>query len=203
MKKSFLALALIGAFAISCGEKKDANTESTTETTTEQVETEAPAAKELTYSMEWTAFKTPKKVGVKGTFSSIKLNEVKADAATLEEALKGASFVVETATVSTNDAGRDEKLKAEFFAKMVGNISGFFGEFKDGKVIVNLTMNGISKEKEFTYTVEGDALKLNGAIDIIADFTAQSAFDSLHAACKDLHEGKTWSDVEISAEIKK
>lgn len=202
MKKSVLALALIGALAISCGEKKDTNAvEGTTEATTEQVE--APVQKELSYSMEWTAFKTPNKVGVKGTFSDIKLNEVKADATTLEEALKGANFVVVTSSVSTNDAGRDEKLKGQFFAKMVGNINGFFGEFKDGKVIVNLTMNGISKEKEFAYTVEGDALKLNGSIDIIADFTAQSAFDSLHEACKDLHEGKTWSDVEISAEIKK
>ena len=202
MKKSLLALALVGAFAISCGEKKETNTvDQTTETTADQVE--APVAKELTYTLEWTAFKTPNKVGVKGTFTDIKLNEVKAEAATLEEALKGANFVVVTSTVSTNDAGRDEKLKGEFFAKMVGNINGFFGEFKDGKVLVNLTMNGISKEKEFTYTVDGDALKLNGSIDIIADFTAQSAFDSLHAACKDLHEGKTWSDVEISAEIKK
>lgn len=202
MKKSLLALALIGAFAISCGEKKDANTtEPTTETTTEQVE--APVAKELTYTMEWTAFKTPKKVGVKGTFTDIKLNDVKADAATLEESLKGANFVITTSSVSTNDAGRDEKLKVEFFAKMMGNINGFFGEFKDGKVLVNLTMNGVSKEKEFTYTVEGDALKLKGGIDIIADFTAQTAFDSLHTACKDLHEGKTFSEVELSAEIKK
>lgn len=202
MKKSLLALALIGAFAISCGEKKDANTtESTTETPTEQVE--APVAKELTYTMEWTAFKTPKKVGVKGTFTDIKLNDVKADAATLEESLKGANFVITTSSVSTNDAGRDEKLKVEFFAKMAGNINGSFGEFKDGKVLVNLTMNGISKEKEFTYTVEGDALKLKGGIDIIADFTGQTAFDSLHAACKDLHEGKTFTEVELSAEIKK
>ncbi|MDR0228726.1 MAG: YceI family protein [Flavobacteriaceae bacterium] len=203
MKKSLLALALVGVFAVSCGEKKTENSEGqNTDTTTEQT-TEAATAKELTHTLEWTAFKTPAKAGVKGTFTEIQLIDAKAEAATLAEGLKDAKFIVSTATVSTNDAGRDEKLKTEFFAKMVGNINGFFGEFKDGKVMVNLTMNGVTKEKEFTYTEEGNTIKINGAIDILADFTAKEAFDSLHEACKVLHEGKTWSDVEVAVTISK
>ncbi len=202
MKKSFLAIALIGALAISCGEKKESNTEAkdNAATTEEVVDTKK---QELTYSLEWTAFKTPAKAGVKGTFSDIKLNGVKEDAASLVESLSGSSFVVVTSSVNTNDAGRDEKLKADFFAKMVGNINGFFGEFKDGKVIANITMNGISKEKEMTYVATEDEVTINGTIDIISDFTAKGAFDSLHEACKDLHEGKTWTDVNIAVVIKK
>ncbi|MDR2221184.1 MAG: YceI family protein [Flavobacteriaceae bacterium] len=203
MKKSLLALALVGVFAVSCGEKKTENKEvQNTDAATEQT-TEVAEQKELTHTLEWTAFKTPKKVGVKGSFTDIQLIDAKSDAATLAEGLKDAKFVVNTASVSTNDAGRDEKLKGEFFAKMVGNINGFFGEFKDGKVKVSLTMNGVTKEKEFTYTEEGTAIKINGSIDIVADFTAKEAFDSLHQACKDLHEGKTWSDVEIAVTISK
>lgn len=198
MKKSLLAITMMGLLVVSCGEKKEENKDVAKEAT-EQVET---VKKELTHSLEWTAFKTPEKVGVKGTFSDIKLLDVK-DAPTLEESLKGAAFIVTTSSVSTNDAGRDEKLKVEFFSKMVGNITGFFGEFKDGKVIVNLTMNGITKEKEFTYVDADDSVKINGSIDILSDFVAKGAFDSLHEACKDLHSGKTWTDVDIAVEIKK
>lgn len=201
MKKSILALALVSLVAISCGDKKSTDT-TAPEQAVEQT-TEAPVQKELTYSVEWTAFKTPAKVGVKGTFDEIKLSEVKQDAATLEESLKGAQFVIVTSSASTGDPARDETLRMNFFSKLVGNINGFFGEFKEGKVLVNLTLNGVTKEKEFAYEATEGGIKLKGSIDIIADFTAQDAFNALHAACNALHEGKTWSDVEIAVEIKK
>lgn len=200
MKKSILALALVSMVAISCGDKK--STDTTAPEAVEQT-TEAPKQKELTYSIEWTAFKTPAKVGVKGTFDEVKLSEVNQEAATLAEGLKGAQFSIVTSSASTGDPARDETLRLNFFSKLVGNINGFFGEFKDGKVLVNLTLNGITKEKEFTYEATETGVKLNGSIDIIADFTAQDAFNALHEACNALHEGKTWSDVEIAVEIKK
>ncbi|WP_353161888.1 YceI family protein [Myroides odoratus] len=200
MKKSILALALVSMVAISCGDKK--STDTTAPEAVEQT-TEAPKQKELTYSIEWTAFKTPAKVGVKGTFDEVKLSEVNQEAATLAEGLKGAQFSIITSSASTGDPARDETLRLNFFSKLVGNINGFFGEFKDGKVLVNLTLNGITKEKEFTYEATETGVKLNGSIDIIADFTAQDAFNALHEACNALHEGKTWSDVEIAVEIKK
>jgi len=200
MKKSILALALVSLVAISCGDKKSTDTQTTPENTVET--TEAPKQQELTYAVEWTAFKTPAKVGVKGTFDEVKLSEVK-DAATVEESLKGAQFVIVTSSVNTGDPARDETLKTNFFSKLVGNINGFFGEFKDGKVLVNLTLNGVTKEKELTYEVTDSGLKLNGSIDIIADFTANDAFTTLHEACKALHEGKTWTEVDFVVEIKK
>ncbi|WHT38954.1 YceI family protein [Myroides sp. mNGS23_01] len=200
MKKSILALALVSMVAISCGDKK--STDTTAPEAVEQT-TEAPKQKELTYSIEWTAFKTPAKVGVKGTFDEVKLSEVNQEAATFAEGLKGAQFSIVTSSASTGDPARDETLRLNFFSKLVGNINGFFGEFKDGKVLVNLTLNGITKEKEFTYEATETGVKLNGSIDIIADFTAQDAFNALHEACNALHEGKTWSDVEIAVEIKK
>ncbi|EHQ40859.1 YceI family protein [Myroides odoratus] len=200
MKKSILALALVSMVAISCGDKK--STDTTAPEAVEQT-TEAPKQKELTYAIEWTAFKTPAKVGVKGTFDEVKLSEVNQEAATLAEGLKGAQFSIVTSSASTGDPARDETLRLNFFSKLVGNINGFFGEFKDGKVLVNLTMNGITKEKEFTYEATEAGVKLNGSIDILTDFTAQDAFNALHEACNALHEGKTWSDVEIAVEIKK
>lgn len=199
MKKKLLTLALIGALVVSCGKKEETKVE-------ELYPTEVTAASEqkvnLDYTLEWTAFKTPKKVGVKGTFDKIELTDIK-EAATLIESLEGAKFTVETPTVNSKDPLRDDKLKAGFFAKMAGNITGSFGTFKDGKVAVSITMNGVTKEKSFTYETTDDTVKINGSIDMIADFTANAAFDSIHELCKDLHEGKTWTDVDIAVEIKK
>lgn len=202
MKKTIWALALLGAFAVSCGQKETKNTETTTvENTAETTVADQKIA--LKHKIEWKAFKTAEKVGVKGSFDKVALTDVNADAPTLAEALEGANFEVETATVNTNDAGRDSKLKDYFFQKMNGNITGTFGAFKDGKVLVSLTMNGITKEKEFAFEADEDSIELKGSIDIIADFSANTAFQSLHEICKDLHEGKTWTDVEIEVEIEK
>ncbi|MCP1994740.1 YceI family protein [Flavobacterium sp. HSC-61S13] len=199
MKKKLLTLALIGALVVSCGKKEETKVE-------ELYPTEVTSVSEqkvnLDYTLEWTAFKTPKKVGVKGTFDKIELTDVK-EAATLIESLEGAKFTVETPTVNSKDPLRDDKLKAGFFAKMAGNITGSFGAFKDGKVAVSITMNGVTKEKSFAYETTDSSVKINGSIDMIADFTANAAFDSIHELCKDLHEGKTWTDVDIAVEIKK
>ncbi len=200
MKKIFLPLLCVGLLTVSCGDKK--NTETVTEeTVVEDVNT--PVAQNLTYSIEWTAFKTPEKVGVKGTFDQVSLTGLNNETTTLVDALKGAQFVITTSSANTGDPARDNTLAMNFFSKLVGNINGFFGEFKDGKVIVHLTLNGVTKEKEFTYEATENEVKLNGSVDIIEDFKANDAFNALHQACGALHEGKTWTDVSIAVDIKK
>lgn len=200
MKKKLLTLALIGALAVSCGKKEEKKVEELYPT---EVSSTAEQKTNLEYTLEWTAFKTPKKVGVKGTFDKIELTDLKTDAATLVESLEGAKFSVETPTVNSKDPLRDDKLKAGFFAKMTGNITGTFVSFKEGKATVSIVMNGVTKEKIFSYEATDASVKINGSIDMIADFNANAAFDSIHELCKDLHEGKTWTDVEIAVEIKK
>ncbi|MBW3518720.1 YceI family protein [Flavobacterium sp. NKUCC04_CG] len=199
MKKKLLTLALIGALVVSCGKKEETKVEQLYPT---EVTPVSEQKVNLDYTLEWTAFKTPKKVGVKGTFDKMELTDVK-EAATLIASLEGAKFTVETPTVNSKDPLRDDKLKAGFFAKMAGNITGSFGAFKDGKVAVSITMNGVTKEKIFAYESTDTSVKINGSIDMIADFSANAAFDSIHELCKDLHEGKTWTDVDIAVEIKK
>ncbi len=199
MRKIFLSLLFIGLAATSCGKKN-------TETITEEVVVEGvstPVTQELSYSIEWTAFKTPQKVGVKGTFDQVSLTGLNTDATSLVDELKGAQFVIVTSSANTGDPARDNTLAMNFFSKMVGNINGFFGDFKDGKVTVHLTANGITTEKEFTYEATENEVKLNGSVDIIEDFKANDAFNALHQACGALHEGKTWTDVSIAVDIKK
>ncbi len=165
---------------------------------------EVPLAEKVTYQpkLEWTAFKTPEKVGVKGTFNTIELNGAK-DSGTIEEDIKEATFKIVPSSVNTTDPLRDGKLKDGFFAMMTGDITGKFIDFKEGKATVEITMNGVTVQKEFAYTATGGVLKINGSIDIIADFKGNKAFNSIHELCKELHAGKTWTDVEIAVEISK
>lgn len=201
MKKTILAMLVAGMFVVSCGDKKADNAQvNQVEQTQDKQDTQK---QDLNYTLQWTAFKTPAKAGVNGSFTDVKLNGVDLKAATLEQGLQGATFAIVTKTVTTKDPARDQTLVTNFFDKMTGNINGFFGEFKDGKVLVHLTMNGKTIDKEFTYTNIENGVQLEGSIDIVSDFAAQTAFDTLHEACKGLHEGKTWTDVNIVVDITK
>lgn len=202
MKKSLLVLAILGSVMVSCKDNAS-NTKAADTQDTQQVQQDTKK-EALKYELQWTAFKTPQKVGVKGTFTDIQLNGVQTDASSLQQALTGATFVVVTSTVTTGDPVRDNTLSTAFFTKMVGNINGYFKSFSQDHVVVNVTMNGISKDKEFAYSIDDKGtLAIEGAIDIVGDFTAQSAFDSLHQACGTLHEGKSWTDVDLLITIKK
>lgn len=196
MKKSIIAFALCAAFLTSC-KKEEVKVE---EHQLEEVQLEEKAT--YNHKLEWTAYKTPEKIGVTGSFDSIVLNNV-GSTGTIEGDIKGADFKVDTKTVNTNDATRDGKLVEGFFKLMNGEISGKFIDFKEGKATVEITMNGVSTEKEFTYTVNETTLTINGSIDIINDFDGTSAFNNLHELCKDLHMGKTWTEVDLKVVISK
>lgn len=196
MKKSIVAFALIATVFASC---KKEETKKAEEAPLEEVMLETV---EYANKLEWTAFKTPDKIGVKGTFNDITVTGVK-DSGSADQDYKGATFKINSSTVNTTDAGRDEKLKTAFFSVLTGDITGKFVDFKDGKATVELTLNGVTKTKDFSYTVENDVLKIKGAVDIIADFEGTKAFNSIHELCKELHLGKTWTDVEINIEISK
>ena len=88
-------------------------------------------AKECTYSldakdvkMQWTAFKTTKKLGVKGTFTKVKVNGA-TSAGSLGELAKGLSMELDGASVESGNAGRNVTIKQFFFIKFFANISNF------------------------------------------------------------------------------
>lgn len=197
MKKSIIVLSFLALAFTGCKKEEVKPSE---HNKLEEVPLEEKVA--YTQTLEWTAFKTPEKIGVKGTFNDIKLNNVK-DSGNLLSDLKEATYQIETSTVNTTDGLRDEKLRTAFFAVMSGNIHGKFIDFKDGKATVEITMNNVTKEKEFGYTATDDMITISGSIDIIADFQGTKAFNSLHELCKELHMGKTWTDVEIKAVVSK
>ncbi len=149
-------------------------------------------------TINWTAFKTPKKVGVKGSFTNFKINTKKS--VTVEELLSGASFEINSNSVSTNDKARDAKIFSFFFKSMTKGtkITGKVTKVEGDKVSVDLTLNGTTKPVVLTAKndAEKNTMTLNGAIDVL-EFGMKSNLDSLTKACNALHEGVTWPNVDI------
>jgi len=194
--KKIIVLLLITGLTFSCSKKKE-------KTEVKEVVAEA----EFKYSPEqtkltWTAYKTPKKVGVSGTFDNIRVlgNKVSNN---VEDVLAGATFVIDGLSVNSKNDERDPKLVKFFFKNLVTpSFEGTFGEFKNGKVQVTLNFNDVEKVIPFKYTLKGNELTIKGNIDMLADFNANNAFNAIHEACKVLHEDKTWTDVSIEVVTK-
>ncbi len=147
----------------------------------------------------WTAYKTPKKVGVNGSFGTISYSAQ--ENADLKQLLKSAKVEIETATVSSGDKTRDEKL-VKFFFKLVKNpkIKVHVETVKDNSALVMISMNNVKKEVSMNYTYANNVLTLTGEIDVL-NWSLDKALASINKACYVLHEKKTWSDVALKIEV--
>lgn len=202
MKKIFLTVAA-AIFLASC-----ANQSNESNTPKADAKTE-PVNCITTYSAEHTvigfgAFKTTAKKEVKGNFKKFSIENI-SEGSTHEEIFQKATFTIPIFELETNDAGRNQRIRDEFFNKMndtefiTGKVIAF--EKDSSKIKINLTMNGISNEEVFSYTINNDSIMINGSIDVL-NYSASEALASLNKACESLHKGddgisKTWSDVNI------
>lgn len=155
--------------------------------------------------VSWTAFKTPKKVGVGAKFTDFAITAKRAKS--VVEMLDGATFEINSQSVDSGDKGRDVKIEQFFFKKMLKGtkITGKVLKSSEGKADVQITMNGstlvvpmISK-----YDQNSGKLVLSGDIDVLK-FGMESNLAAITKACYEKHEGVTWPDVniELSANVK-
>lgn len=201
MKKIAVFAFAIALLAASC--KKEEKTETPVEETTPEV----VGLKIVSDStkVNWTAYKTTDKVAVGGSFTQIELKDTK-EGETPEAVLEGASFSIPVSSVFTNNPERDEKLKQFFFSALKDTeLIGGVINFKDGKTILTLTLNGVTKSIDVTSAFENKKFTVEGVINL-EDFGAQAAVESINKACFDLHKGadgvsKTWSEVAISGAV--
>ena len=147
--------------------------------------------------ISWTAFKTPKKVGVGGKFDSFEMKST--DTSSIEKALETATFTIDTKSVNTANPGRDKTIVTHFFTKdgKAIALSGKLKSLKGSEAVLALTFNGVTKDVPMTYVNKDNKATLNGKIEMM-DFALNDQFNAIHKACKALHEGKTWTDVEIA-----
>jgi len=153
-------------------------------------------------TINWIAYKTTKKVPVKGQFTEVTIKNSKT-ASTALEALNGLKFKIPVNSLFTKDTIRDGKLKTFFFGTMKNTqvISGTITMNNETSGSVELTMNGISQVLPITYIISDQMVTIEALMDL-DNWQAQLALEALNTVCKDLHSGddgipKTWSEVKI------
>lgn len=153
-------------------------------------------------NVEWVAYKTPSKVGVGGKFRSLGIPS-ELSAKNWEELFNATKFSIDSASLHTRNTGRDAKILKYFFQPMLGglNLTGGFKYVDKDKIILNLKMNGIEQNIPMSVSENENSLDAKGVLDIY-DFSMKKSLLGINQACYELHEGKTWNDVDIKFSMK-
>ena len=228
-----LALILFPLMVLGCKKSTSPTTEPGTpsgQTTTEGTGQEGakatgtagtvqPAEADCTYStdpksikLKWAAYKFTQKTPVDGTFLTTPVKGP-TSANSLAALLKGLSMDIDGATIETQNPARNTTIKDHFFSKLNPPfkleviVKSLTGSDTQGNLMVEVNMNGVTKEVPFEYTATADGvLTAKGGINLM-NWNLKAAFDSIHAACKDLHTGedgvsKTWDVVDLQIDGK-
>ena len=148
-----------------------------------------------TTKLLWTAFKTPEKVAVSGTFKNMKVNFKSSES--LSKLLSSGTINIVTAHIDSKNQERDKKLVNDFFrVQAIRTIDAKVLHVDKKSVDIEIFMNGIRKTITMNLVNDKNAITLNGTINL-ADFSMLPALNSLTKACYEPHKGKTWQDVDI------
>ena len=156
-------------------------------------------------TLSWTAFKTPKKVGVGAKFSDFTINAK--NAKSTDDLLASATFEINSQSIDSGDKGRDMKIAQFFFKNMLKGtkISGKVLKVSNNVADVEMTMNGATKVISMTSKFDEASSKLivKGALDVL-EFGMKDNLAAITKACYEKHEGVTWPnvDLELSAAVK-
>lgn len=149
----------------------------------------------------WTAFKTPAKKGVDGSFASVTPGGENR-AASIVALLEGSRLTIDGTSVDTGNTLRDATIADAFFSRfaaggaIVAAVGDARGDDDKGSLTLQVTMNGVEREVPMSYEHVGGRLTAVGYIDLL-DFALAKPRDSLAKACREQHQGKTWNDVVI------
>jgi len=151
------------------------------------------------FSVGWEAYKTPLKIGVKGSFDAIRLSAKPQEK--MDALLRGARMLIDTESVSTKNRTRDAKIVKYFFqAQGVDTIEAQILSVTDKLADVEITMHDTTRRVPMRLKRDGELITAQGVIDL-ADFGMLPALRSLTDACRKPHEGKTWQDVTLTFEM--
>ncbi|CBW27265.1 putative periplasmic protein [Halobacteriovorax marinus SJ] len=147
----------------------------------------------------WSAYKTPAKAAVGGTFKGVSFTSNKSE--DIKEILTGATFNLDASTVFTKDKGRDAKIAKFFFSTLEGGskITGVVKKVSGKVITVAITMNAKTVDVPLSYDYKNGKLSAKGVVDVF-DFAMSDELSALNKACAALHQGKTWNDVAVNLE---
>lgn len=160
-----------------------------------------------TTKVSWTAYKFTEKVGVKGGFDSIYVDNI-AKMGSVSDVFGTASFRVPVASLNTVNPDRDAKIRKFFFGSLInpteltGKVLSVKGDDNSGVMTCQLNMNAREQKTEMKYYLSGDTLILNGDINV-EEWGAGPGIIRLNRECAALHTGpdgkgsKLWPDVKL------
>ncbi|MBO6517258.1 MAG: YceI family protein [Bacteroidia bacterium] len=202
MKKTLIfGVAIILLASCSANKSEDKNAE------TENVSTETVYAYQRAFTtLEWTAYKTSAKVGVKGSFDEFNVT-TGVETGTPKELMNQLEFSIPVSTTNSGNEIRDPKIIESFFGTMMNteNITGKFtsisGNDSAGTTRIAITMNDVEHEVDGSYTIDGNEITLTTDLNL-GDWKAEPSVASLNEVCSDLHKGEDgssvlWPDVNI------
>ncbi|HIV48979.1 YceI family protein [uncultured Helicobacter sp.] len=151
----------------------------------------------------WTAYKTPAKAAVSGTFKDINFKFGK-KRDSIASTLEGASATIDPMKVNLNDDVKNANLRDFFFSKFSKKeIKVTLRDVVEGKdqgtILASVKMNGKTNKVPMEYKITNGVLKASGVLDL-SEFKLNEARANLQKAVYDLHEGITWSQVGIAFE---
>ncbi len=149
-------------------------------------------------TLGWTAFKTPKKVGVGAKFSDFTIKAKTSNS--VDDLLGTATFEVNSQMINSGDKARDVKIAQFFFKQMLNGtkITGKVTKVTKEVVEVEITMNGTTKVVALSKKIEesNSMVTLKGAMDVL-EFGMKDNLAALTKACMEKHEGVTWPNVDL------
>jgi len=151
--------------------------------------------------VKWTGFKTEKKAPVSGSFKDIQLNISKSD--DLSKFLKSAKVQITTASFDSKNPFRDNNITSTLFSLATSKyIKGSISSVDTAKneLILDVTMNEVTKQVPMKYKVEKGNITAMGSIDIL-DYDMKNPYMTFAKKCASFHQNKSFSDVNIEFTI--
>jgi hypothetical protein len=152
------------------------------------------------------AYKFNEKVGVPGWFKQFSSTGVPKEINSAQDLMENLEFKIPVTSLETGIEDRNAKIIEHFFGTistdtLSGSVLKLEGTQNEGKAIIQIAMNGLTKDAELDYSLIDNVFQLKGTIDVEI-WDALSGINSLNKVCEILHQGtdgvsKLWSTVDI------
>ena len=160
----------------------------------------SPAAQCLDHDslkLSWQAFKTPKKIAVKGAFQDFTLKKVARDPSmSLKDQISLINLTINPLKLKTGNEARDANIKKYFFSDMKP-ITLKVRKVTKKWIETDIQLGGKKKRVPFSYFAQKNEIEAHADIDLL-DFKLSALLQKINKACFSMHEGKTWSHVKLS-----
>ncbi len=151
--------------------------------------------------VNFTAFKTYGKIGVGGSFDTTTIVHQERNATQSMKILENLEVNISTPSVNSANKERDMKIVKNFFETQgVKSIEAHIVKVTPESLTAKIEMNQKAVEIPMSYTDSNGTIEAKGVIDL-ADYLMLPSLKTLNTACYDLHQGKTWQDVNIGITI--